>query len=134
MRVLRYVLVGFLLGLMVGWLWPRRTDDVPESTDSRIRTPRPQDRRVTPPDNLTDLKGIGPAYAQALNAIGIQSFEQLARQDVDSLAARLTMVRVSAARIRRDRWIEQAAERGQPRRSVWSGNDNGRSTKIGYTE
>ena len=62
------------------------------------------------PDPLVEINGIGPAYEQALNAIGIFTFDQLARQDADALAARLP-VRVTAGRIRREGWIEQARAR-----------------------
>lgn len=132
MRILRCIFVGFLLGLAVGWLWLRRQNEVLIGINSVGL--RSDARATSHQDNLTEITGIGPAYARALTVIGIQSFEQLARQDADSLAAWLTTVRVSAARIKRDRWIEQAVERSQPRPSVWSGNDNGRSTKIDYTE
>jgi len=37
-----------------------------------------------PPDDLQRLKGVGPKFAAALNAVGIRRFEQLARlSDVD---------------------------------------------------
>jgi predicted flap endonuclease-1-like 5' DNA nuclease len=108
MRVCRRVLIGFLLLLLV-WLWLRQRDE--ERSDSLTPAPKTPERRSVVQDDLTAIVGIGPAYARALNRIGIQSFRQLAAQNADSLAARLTDVRVSAARIRRDRWIEQASER-----------------------
>lgn len=60
-----------------------------------------------PADDLTVIDGIGPAFAEDLQRIGIQHFSQLAEQDPDSLAEALN-VRVTAERIRRDQWIEQA--------------------------
>jgi|FLYN01.1.fsa_nt_gi large subunit ribosomal protein L21 len=60
-------------------------------------------------DDLTLINGIGPAFEKALNAAGIYTFTQLAEQDPDDLASRLT-ARITAERIRRDRWIEQARE------------------------
>ncbi len=77
-------------------------------------------------DPLTVLDGIGPAYERALNAIGIYTFAQLAKQNPDDLAMRLSAVRVTAARIRRDRWIEQAdAQANLPvsTSTRWSAND-----------
>ncbi len=76
-------------------------------------------------DPLVELDGIGPAYERALNALGIHTFAQLATQNPDDLAMRLTSVRITAARIRRDRWIEQAAARANvPLTSLrWSAND-----------
>ncbi|MBL8157298.1 MAG: DUF4332 domain-containing protein [Anaerolineae bacterium] len=131
MRIFRRVLIGFLI-LLLAWLWLRQRDE--DQIDSPAPAPKKPERRSVIQDDLTEIVGIGPAYARTLNAIGIVSFEQLARQDAASLAARLTTVRVSEARIRRDRWIEQAVERSQFRPAAWSGNDNGHSTKIGYTE
>jgi large subunit ribosomal protein L21 len=76
-------------------------------------------------DPLTDIDGIGPAYERALNAMGIRTFAQLAAQNPDDLAAHLSSVRVTAARIKRDQWLEQAAARANLHVSStrWSGND-----------
>ena len=64
----------------------------------------------TEPDDLTQINGIGPAFATALNALGITRFAQLADQDADDLAARLAgHVTVTARRIRERDWIGQAA-------------------------
>jgi large subunit ribosomal protein L21 len=60
-------------------------------------------------DDLTLINGIGPAFERALNAVGIRSFAQLAQQTAEELASRMA-TRVTAERIRRDRWIEQARE------------------------
>lgn len=59
------------------------------------------------PDDLTLIDGIGPAFAEDLQRIGIHRFSQLAEQDPDTLAETLN-VRVTAERIRRDKWLEQA--------------------------
>ena len=94
--------------------------------------------KVTPPvkptnpspslnnDPLVELDGIGPAYERALNALGIHTFAQLASQNPDDLAIRLSSVRVTSARIKRDRWIEQASARANVPVSTstrWSAND-----------
>lgn len=86
---------GFALGQLVGPARPRAAESAAGGAQ---------------PDPLIEINGIGPAYEQALNAIGIFTFAQLARQDADALAARLP-VRVAAARIRREGWIEQARAR-----------------------
>ena len=85
----------------------------PSSTSSRSSDP------------LSEIDGIGPAYERALNAMGIHSFAQLAAQNPEDLAAGLSSVRVTAARIKRDHWIEQAAARANlpVSSSRWSGND-----------
>jgi predicted flap endonuclease-1-like 5' DNA nuclease len=63
------------------------------------------------PDDLTAIDGIGPAYASALHALGITTFAQLAASNPDDLAARIE--RLTAARIRRDDWLGQAAKLSQ---------------------
>lgn len=96
-------LVVFLFGMFFGFVLGQL------STPAR---PRPAQAGTDgqQPDPLTEINGIGPAFEQALNAIGIFTFAQLAQQDVDTLAARLP-VRVTAERIHRDGWIEQARAR-----------------------
>lgn len=66
------------------------------------------------PDDLTLITGIGPRFAEALHAIGISRFAQLAEQDPDELADRLAAhVTIRAARIRDNDWIGQARNRAQ---------------------
>ncbi len=80
-------------------------------TVERRRDPAPPGspvvQKARQPDDLTAIEGIGPAFEKALNALGIYLFADLARQNPEDLAARLT-ARVTADRIRRDQWIEQA--------------------------
>lgn len=59
-------------------------------------------------DDLTLLKGVGPKFADALNAAGFYRFEQIAGlspTEVERLDARLGTF---AGRIQRDRIVEQA--------------------------
>jgi predicted flap endonuclease-1-like 5' DNA nuclease len=60
-------------------------------------------------DDLTVIEGIGPAYAKALNAIGIMTFADLAKQKPASLAQQMS-ARVTAERIRQENWIGQAKQ------------------------
>ncbi len=61
-------------------------------------------------DDLTRIRDIGPRFAEALHAIGIDRFAQLAEQLPEELAARLApQVRVRPQRIRDNDWIGQAA-------------------------
>jgi len=60
------------------------------------------------PDDLTAVNGIGPAFETALNGIGIMTYAQLAEQTPAELAERLDARGISAERIERDGWIEQA--------------------------
>ncbi len=105
MNGIRLLLVGFAIGLYVGWRWfgehtiPSAIPSVPASPSALRSSSRK--------DSLTDIDGIGPSYERALNDAGVHTFVQLAAQEAETLAARLA-TRVTAERIRRDRWIEQA--------------------------
>ncbi|WP_222918305.1 class III poly(R)-hydroxyalkanoic acid synthase subunit PhaC [Natrinema sp. SYSU A 869] len=57
-------------------------------------------------NDLTDLRGVGQAYAEDLTAAGIETFDQLAAADVAELA---TETGISPSRL--EDWIEQARER-----------------------
>jgi len=57
-------------------------------------------------DDLEDIKGVGPAYAQRLRDAGVGSVAELADADADELAAETDL---SANRI--GNWIEQAEAR-----------------------
>jgi len=58
------------------------------------------------PDDLTEIKGVGPAYADRLNDAGIATFAALADADADELAAETDL---SPKRV--GRWIDRAADR-----------------------
>lgn len=61
------------------------------------------------PDDLTKLKGVGPAIAKKLVDAGITNFAQIAAftpEDVDAFEEKLSF----KGRITRDGWIEQAKE------------------------
>ena len=105
MRLLIYLLLGYAIGWFVRDYWQparslRARDAVPSLPVAHVQTA----------DSLVEIQGIGPVFEQALRGIGITTFDDLARQDADALAEKLGG-RVSAERIRRERWIEQARER-----------------------
>lgn len=82
-----------------------------ENQDDGEQT-REQQARDT--DDLTLISDIGPRFAQALAAIGITRFEQLARQNPEALAEQMApYVSVRSQRIRTRNWIEQAAQLAQ---------------------
>lgn len=59
------------------------------------------------PDDLTELKGVGPKAAEALNAGGVTTFAQIAawsKKDIDAWDEKLT----ARGRITRDDWVGQA--------------------------
>ncbi len=96
-----------LLGLFVAVVLRRM---LAGQREEPVFVPVPARKPEPPPDPLTEIDGIGPTFERALNALGIRSFAALARQDPDDLAQRLS-ARISADRIRRDGWIEQARAR-----------------------
>jgi len=117
-------------GLVVGMWWLREKDATTPSlrTDPGQKPPSPEKTTPPPtqtppspdpapiaatPDDLTQINGIGPAFAKALNALGITSFAQLAEQDAASLAERLEVRGVTAERIQREEWIEQAKQQSE---------------------
>jgi predicted flap endonuclease-1-like 5' DNA nuclease len=62
------------------------------------------------PDDLKQVVGIGPVIEELLHGLGITTFEQLAalsEEEVDRIAG---LLGVFHERIRRDRWVEQAAD------------------------
>lgn len=60
-------------------------------------------------DDLTAIKGIGPAIARKLDALGVRTFAELAAADPDDLAARLESRTVTADRVRT--WASEAKKR-----------------------
>lgn len=64
------------------------------------------------PDDLTEIKGIGPAMQNKLRALGITTFADLAAADPDQLMARLKGTQpLSLGRVRH--WIEVAKQRAR---------------------
>lgn len=125
-RLILVVLIGYYV--IEWWLNQQQKQAVPEVKPvppAAKPAPKSDPTPASSSDPLVELDGIGPAYEHALNELGIHTFAQLAAQNPDDLAMRLTSVRVAAARIRRDRWIEQAATRANiPVTSLrWSAND-----------
>jgi predicted flap endonuclease-1-like 5' DNA nuclease len=112
-------IVAFVAGLLIGALVGRQRSvqpqvqyGGPDTRPSPVPPAPPSPPAAAPADALTDIEGIGPTFEQALNKLGIHTFVDLSRQNADDLAVRLS-ARVTADRIRRDRWIEQAQERAK---------------------
>jgi predicted flap endonuclease-1-like 5' DNA nuclease len=69
-------------------------------------------------DDLTRIRGIGPAFARALRSLGVSRFGQIAAwtdADIDRIAPGL---KLTPARIRRQEWVKLAAELDQGRPPV----------------
>lgn len=123
--------IGLGISAAVGWLLLKESKRAKEVTrltiKSQIRSPEPEnfpsivlplealeEKHATAPaadtaDDLTKINDIGPRFAEALAAIGITRYAQLAAQTPESLAERLAPhVNVRAQRIRDRDWIGQA--------------------------
>ncbi len=77
----------------------------PEAPESR----EPQSPPVEP-DDLTEIRGIGPVLEQRLNALGISSYYQIALWDdaeIERISPELGKFR---NRVRKDNWVDGAAE------------------------
>ena len=106
-----------LAGAVAGAVWYARQQGQPEPAGAPGEgTGRPNlqavpDRAPAPPppstdaDDLTEIKGIGPKYAEQLSALGITSFTALAAADPVELAEHFE------PRAGVEDWIEQAGER-----------------------
>jgi len=89
---------------------PQAKAPAAEPTEMPAPTP-PVATAAGSPDPLTEINGIGPAFERALNEIGIFTYAQLAQQSAEALAASMDARGVTAERIERDEWIEQAQAR-----------------------
>ena len=58
-------------------------------------------------DDLTQIKGIGPAIEKKLNRLGIKRFEQIAKWDLADVAV-IDQRLAFKGRIEREGWISQA--------------------------
>jgi predicted flap endonuclease-1-like 5' DNA nuclease len=88
------------------------------SAEPRARlSPKPPAKPEKPvaapvPDDLTEIKGIGPAVQNKLRALGITTFADLAAADPDQLMARLKGSQpLSLGRVRH--WTEAARQRAR---------------------
>ena len=76
--------------------------------------PEPKAAQEARPDDLTVIKGIGPAVQERLRLVGITTFRDLAAANPDSLVDQLkASVPVSKARVHA--WTEAARERTEAR-------------------
>jgi predicted flap endonuclease-1-like 5' DNA nuclease len=94
-------------------------DGVARSAETRAR-PAPKSAPAQPrkpvatrvPDDLTEIKGIGPAMQNRLRALGITTFADLAAADPDQLMKQLKGAQpLSLGRVRH--WTEAARQRAR---------------------
>jgi hypothetical protein len=110
---IRYYWLGFIVAAVgIGWLiWlyrkQREVMPKPLFISGRVDAytlPAEEELVEKPgPDDLTQIQGIGPAYARRLNENGIFSFAQLAGLDPDELQEMTGVSRWDPKM-----WIEQA--------------------------
>jgi predicted flap endonuclease-1-like 5' DNA nuclease len=107
------LILSLVISVLIGWWLMEREQEQERRRSALVQVGRhgPEIPLSTPGsgDDLTVIDGIGPMYARALNAIGIVSYADLARQKPVELSQRLDG-RVSAARIRNQDWIGQARQ------------------------
>jgi len=94
---------GLVIGLLFAWLYERF---LRVRRKTWIAPPYHVEER--PPDDLTILRGIGPAFAERLHQAGIRTFAQLAQLTPEEAAA---LCRVPLGRVLRNDWVGQAAAR-----------------------
>jgi predicted flap endonuclease-1-like 5' DNA nuclease len=59
-------------------------------------------------DDLRQIRGIGPAFAKSLNALGVRSYAQIAAWTDADISKIAEALRIRPDRIRRDDWINRA--------------------------
>jgi predicted flap endonuclease-1-like 5' DNA nuclease len=69
---------------------------------------RPVEADTNEKDNLTEIKGIGPAFQRKLNSLDIYTFRQISELDGESVERLAEVIEVFPDRIHRDNWIGQA--------------------------
>lgn len=99
--------VFVLVLLLALWHWLSRATRQPRRSpaDSLPRAPL----QPGGGDDLKQIKGVGKVIESRLHALGITSFEQIARFTPEDIE-RVDKVLDFKGRIQRERWIEQARE------------------------
>jgi predicted flap endonuclease-1-like 5' DNA nuclease len=93
---------------------PTLTRTVVKSSDwaaTSREAPLPFDVYTSPdviPDDLLQIKGVGPRLARMLMDMGIVYFRQIAAWSPEDVAAVDTRLGPFAGRVARDNWVEQA--------------------------
>ena len=100
----------FFMGLIIGLILGQSESEPPAPLPAPPTAPPVQKKPASAPpvtaDTLTAIKGIGPSFAQALNAAGIMTFAQLAQLTPDQIASKVP--RATVERIEREDWVGQA--------------------------
>ena len=78
-----------------------RDNETSEATDNQTAT-------MPNIDELTDIRGIGPALVRKLHLLGIYCYEDLLSLDDDLMERTLQLIPDFQRRLERDDWLEQA--------------------------
>jgi len=83
------------------------SETVQTGKDSDTAEPETQAEAGAEPDDLTQIKGLGPRAAEKLNALGVTTLAEIARWTADDIA-RIDADIQGRGRIEREAWVEQA--------------------------
>ena len=122
--MLSWSLALFVVAIVI-WVWMRRDlsanapQDAAKAAEAAADEAEALAQRSAGSDDLTRVNGIGPRYAEILNATGVDSFSQLAAMSTDELAELFAAAGVNRPKSL-ESWIAQAelAARGD-----WAGLD-----------
>jgi predicted flap endonuclease-1-like 5' DNA nuclease len=93
----------------------KAAEETAEAVDHAIAAaPKPKmllDKRPKDTDDLTSIKGVGPALARQLNDLGLYRFDQLAQMSDADLAWIDANITRFKGRCFRDDWVGQAKAR-----------------------
>lgn len=98
-------IAGIVAGL-AGAVWAVRDRMLPAPEAPTDTPPRFRTGTAATEDDLTEIKGIGPAFASRLAEADIASFGDLAEQEADAVAEAVSTTPETA-----QRWIDAAAAR-----------------------
>ena len=80
----------------------------PASDQLTLQIAQPALSTTPQKDDLTEIRGIGPAFERALNNMGIVTFRQIAQWDAANLKQIADQLETLPERIMRDQWIARA--------------------------
>ncbi len=84
-------------------------DGVIEGTDEGVKPATLAEARGGTPDDLKQIKGIGPKLERLCNELGFYHFDQVAAWTADEVAWVDANLKGFKGRVSRDNWVDQAA-------------------------
>lgn len=90
-RALIAVIVGFVVGAFLAWIYWLQREERTEATRSeptvgqRVTLEPDLQEAKAEPDDLTRIEGIGPKVSSVLSEAGIATYRQLAGSDAEAL-------------------------------------------------